>query len=129
MCLGGPPAGLPVIVGIEVLLPGGEPVQQLGGKFCVLPGDVAFVAPQWEIGTVIRRELDHLRKWLSAGKVVFAWMPPGVRAHGRSLFHCGAEEVRAVAAAEQEDEPLQFGEPGTLVVCHLTLDNPPLVDA
>jgi hypothetical protein len=29
--------------------------------------------------------------------------------YGRSFFHCGAEEVPAVAAAEQEDEPLQIG--------------------
>src|SRR5262249_25139693 len=70
---------------------------QPGGEFGALPGDVAFVAPQWEIGTVIRRELDHLRKRLSPGKVIFAWVPPGVLAHGRSFFHRGAEELTAVS--------------------------------
>src|SRR6266516_1960290 len=74
-------------VGIELLLPGGEPVQQLGGELGALPGDGAAVAPQRKIGHVFRRELDDIRKRLVPVTVVIGWVPPGVVAYRRSLFH------------------------------------------
>src|ERR1700722_4793356 len=59
--------------------------------------------------TVIRRALDHLRKRLSPGKVVSAWVPPGVLAHGWSVFHWGAEDVPAVAAGPRRTPFLDQG--------------------
>jgi hypothetical protein len=107
--LPGLPAAVPVKVGVELLLPGGEPVQQLGRELGEPPVDApeAF-APQRKGSAVIRREPDDPGKGVvPAKKIIIAGVPPGVLVHGWSFFHRGPEEIPAVAAAEQEDEPLR----------------------
>src|SRR5215831_15851946 len=85
---GGSPAGLVVVVVVELLLPGGEPVEQRGAgtwytasRYCRSPHPTA------ERSAVIGGEPDDHREGLVPTEIIIAGMPPGILAHGRSFFH------------------------------------------
>jgi hypothetical protein len=72
-----------VVVVVEVALPGGEPVQQLGRELGEPPVDVArALTPQRKRSAVIRGEPDDPGKGLVLAEIIVARVPPGVLAHG-----------------------------------------------
>jgi hypothetical protein len=79
-----------VVVVVEVPLPGGEPVQQLGLEFRELPGNVAEARTlQRKVSAIVMGEPDDPGKGLVPAEIIIAGVPPRVLAHGWSFFYRG----------------------------------------